>query len=142
MTTLNDGVIGFNESYNNLFKTIKDGSDTGNLPILDVKVVAIDTRNQMWIGTRKGLRVLSSVDNFLTSTQLTTSPIIIIEENLAQELLYEQSIIDIVVDGANNKWIGTSDSGVFLVSSDGQKQYIILLQLIHPYQAIQLMILI
>jgi hypothetical protein len=121
MTTLNDGIIGFNENYNNLFKTIKDGPDTGNLPIVDAKVVAIDTRNQMWIGTRKGLRILSSVDNFLTTTQLTTTPIIIVEENLAQELLYEQSIIDIVVDGANNKWIGTADSGVFLVSSDGQK---------------------
>lgn len=121
MTTLKDGIIGFNENYNNLFKTIKDGPDTGNLPIVDAKVVAIDTRNQMWIGTRKGLRILSSVDNFLTTTQLTTTPIIIVEENLAQELLYEQSIMDIVVDGSNNKWIGTADSGVFLVSSDGQQ---------------------
>ena len=30
-------------------------------------------------------------------------------------------ITDIVVDGSNNKWIATADSGVFLVSSDGQK---------------------
>jgi hypothetical protein len=36
-------------------------------------------------------------------------------------LLFEQSISDIFVDGANNKWIGTIDSGVFYVSSDGQK---------------------
>ncbi|PWA04300.1 type IX secretion system anionic LPS delivery protein PorZ [Flavobacterium psychrotolerans] len=121
MTTLKDGIIGFNENYNNLFKTIKNGSDSGNLPIEDAKVAAIDARNQMWIGTRKGLRVLSSVDSFLSSNQLTTSPIIILEENLAQELLYEQSIIDIVVDGANNKWIGTADSGVFLVSPNGQQ---------------------
>jgi hypothetical protein len=31
----------------------------------------------------------------------------------AQELLFEQFITDIAVDGANNKWIGTADSGLF-----------------------------
>lgn len=52
---------------------------------------------------------------------MTTNPIIILEEGLAQELLYEQFITDIVVDGANNKWVGTADSGVFLLSSNGQE---------------------
>jgi ligand-binding sensor domain-containing protein len=61
------------------------------------------------------------VSNFQTEEQLTTTPIIIIDDNLAQELLYEQFITDIVVDGANNKWIGTADSGVFLVSANGQE---------------------
>jgi hypothetical protein len=28
-----------------------------------------------------------------------------VDDNLAQELLYEQFITDIAVDGANNKWI-------------------------------------
>jgi hypothetical protein len=121
LTSQNDGIIGFNENYNNLFKTIKEGSDVGNLPNNYASAVAIDNRNQMWIGTRNGLRVLPSVDSFNSSEQLTTQPIIIIEENLAQELLYQQLITDIVVDGSNNKWIATADSGVFLVSSDGQK---------------------
>ena len=121
MTTVNDGVLAFNERYNNRFKTLKETSDTGNLPINDVRAMAIDNRDQLWIGTRKGLRVLSSVDDFLSDAQMTSDAIIILEENLAQELLYEQSITDIFVDGANNKWIGTADSGVFLVSADGQK---------------------
>ena len=34
--------------------------------------------------------------------------------------MYEQYITDIKVDGANNKWIGTADSGLFYLSSDGQ----------------------
>ncbi|OUD35067.1 type IX secretion system anionic LPS delivery protein PorZ, partial [Flavobacterium psychrophilum] len=42
---------------------------------------------------------------------------------LAQELLYGQSITDIVVDGANNKWISTSGAGLFYISSDGQKTF-------------------
>lgn len=121
ITSQNDGIIGFNENYGNLLRNIKEGSDSGNLPSNYAGAIAIDNRNQMWIGTRNGLRVLSSVDNFVSSEPLIAQPIIILEENLAQELLYQQFITDIVVDGSNNKWIGTADSGVFLVSPDGQK---------------------
>lgn len=118
--TNSDGVIAFNETSNS-FKKITQGAENGNLPIMDVRALAIDTKNQLWIGTTKGLRILSNVSNFQTEEQLTTTSIIIIDDNLAQELLYEQFITDIVVDGANNKWIGTADSGVFLVSANGQE---------------------
>lgn len=121
LTSQNDGLIGFNENYGNLLRNLKEGADTGNLPSNYACSLAIDNRNQMWIGTNRGLRVLSSVDNFVSSEPLIAQPIIILEENLAQELLYQQFITDIVVDGSNNKWIGTADSGVFLVSPDGQK---------------------
>ena len=120
MTTNRDGIIGFNESTNK-YKKINTGIDTGNLPIYDARAVAVDNRNQLWIGTTKGLRVLSNASSFSSEDQLKTNPIIILEDNLAQELLYEQFITDIVVDGANNKWIGTLDSGVFLVSPNGQE---------------------
>lgn len=114
------GLISYNES-NNKFKKITYGPDNGNLPFTDTRAIAIDNNNQLWIGTTKGLRVLSNVNNFFTEDQMTTKPIIILEDNLAQELMYEQFITDIVVDGANNKWIGTADSGVFLVSPNGQE---------------------
>ena len=120
MATSKNGVVGYNEN-GALLKRITMGSDGGNLPSKDARVVAIDNKNQLWIGTISGLRVLSSVDNFLSSDPLTTKSIIILEAGLAQELLYEQNITDIVVDGANRKWIGTSDAGVFLVSADGQE---------------------
>jgi hypothetical protein len=118
--TNTDGLISYNESINK-FKKITTGSDAGNLPTTDVRAIAVDNRNQLWIGTTKGLRVLSNIGSFLTEDQMTTNSIIILEDGLAQELLYEQFITDIVVDGANNKWIGTADSGVFLVSPNGQE---------------------
>lgn len=120
IATHREGVVGFNESTNT-FKKITFGEDVGNLPVADVRTLAIDAKNQLWIGTTKGLRVLSSVNNFQTEGQLKANPIIIIDDNLAQELLYEQFITSIVVDGANNKWIGTTDSGVFMVSPNGQE---------------------
>lgn len=120
MASSYDGVIAYNEN-GNIFKKISLGADLGNLPVVDARVVAIDNRNQLWIGTTSGLRVLSSVDRFVTDQQLTSNSIIILENGLAQELMYEQFITDIVVDGANNKWVGTADSGVFQFSSDGQQ---------------------
>ena len=116
-----DGVIGFNEKFSNPYKKITTGEE-GNLPTESVQVAAIDKRNQLWIGTREGLRVLSSVDRFTEDdTQLVANPIIIEEEGLGQELMANQFITDIVVDGANNKWIGTLDAGMFMFSPDGQK---------------------
>jgi hypothetical protein len=120
LATSNSGIIGFNEK-GTMLKKITEGIDAGNLPSIDGRVATVDNNNQLWIGTTRGLRVLSNVNDFLSDNQPTTTPIIILEDGVAQELLYEQFITDIVVDGANNKWIGTADSGLFLVSPDGQK---------------------
>jgi len=120
IATSREGVIGFNES-SNTFKKMTIGVDAGNLPVADVRSIAVDAKNQLWIGTTRGLRVLSNTGNFQSENQLKANPIIIIEDNLAQELLYEQFITSIVVDGANNKWIGTLDSGVFMISPNGQE---------------------
>lgn len=115
-----NGVIGFNEN-GNVLKVINADPSEGNLPFIDVRALAIDNRNQLWIGTNSGLRILSSVDRFNSDDVLKTNPIIIVEEDVAQELFYQQFITDIVVDGANNKWVGTADAGVFQVSSNGQQ---------------------
>jgi ligand-binding sensor domain-containing protein len=120
MATNKNGVVAFNESTN-VFKKITEGIDTGNLPSTDVKSLAIDSRNQVWIGTTKGLRVISSTSAYNSESQIKANSIIIIEDGLAQELLYEQYITDITVDGSNRKWIGTADSGVFLFSANGQE---------------------
>lgn len=123
MATNSSGVVGFNESRNNRCQIIKNGPEEGNLPDIDARVVAVDNKNKLWIGTRSGLRVLQNVDLFLTQDELTTNSIIILEDGLAQELLFQQFITDIVVDGANNKWIGTAGAGVFFISPDGQQTY-------------------
>ena len=120
MATYLDGVVAFNENAN-IFKKITFGEDVGNLPSKDVRALAIDNRGQVWIGTNKGLRILSSIGSYNSENQMKANPIIILEDEVAQELMYEQFITDIVVDGSNRKWIGTADSGVFLFSSDGQE---------------------
>jgi len=117
-----NGLIGFNENVTPKYKKAFSPDDSGNAFLQNARAVAIDNRNQIWIGTLGGLRVLQSVDRFLgEDVELETNSIIILEDGLAQELLYEQFITDIAVDGANNKWIGTANSGVFLLSPNGQE---------------------
>lgn len=120
LCTLDEGLIAFNESNNRLIK-ITEGQNEGNLPSSAVQAAVVDNRNQLWIGTRKGLRILPSVDRFLNQDELTTNSIIILDDGLAQELMFGQFITDIAVDGANNKWIGTADAGVFQFSPNGQE---------------------
>lgn len=108
----------FNENYNN--KLIRINVEDGNIPSIDVKCLAIDNRNLLWIGTFRGIRTLS-VDKFINETELVANAIIIEEDGLAQELFYQQSVVDIAVDGANNKWVSIAGAGIFLISPNGQE---------------------
>jgi hypothetical protein len=116
--TSEEGLLAFSETTNTFKKITTD--TTGNLPSGNVRSVAIDNNNQVWIGTAKGLRVITNVASFKTADEISSRAIIIIDDGLAQELMFEQIITAITVDGANYKWIGTTDSGIFYVSPDGQ----------------------
>tara|TARA_B100000497_G_scaffold92607_1_gene103492 strand:+ start:3647 stop:5944 length:2298 start_codon:yes stop_codon:yes gene_type:complete len=116
-----NGLIGYNPTTNQ-FNKIGEGLGSGNLPTTDIKALVFDNQNRLWIGTRKGLRVLYSVGSFFESgSETDAQPIIILEDGVPQELLFLQSITDIEVDGSNNKWISTATSGVFYLSSNGQE---------------------
>ncbi len=119
-TSLRNGVIAYNETEGdtNIGRLF---SEDQNMPDVQVKALAIDNRNQLWIGTFKGLRVLFNTSNFLTDPNPTASEIVIVEDGVPKELLALQFITDIKVDGSNNKWIGTDDAGVFYFSPDGQE---------------------
>lgn len=119
--TSRSGMVGYNpttDSYN----SISSQAGNGNLPSPSVRALAFDNSNRLWIGTKKGLRVLFNVSGFFEEGANTEAQEIIIEEDgVGQELLALQSITDIEVDGANNKWISTAASGVFYFSPNGQE---------------------
>ena len=116
----NSGLIGFNENAGTpQIKRIND-NDIGNLPDPYVKSLAMDNNNHLWIGTIKGLRVLYNTSNFF-DTNVSTQQIVIEEDGIYKELLEQQFISDIKVDGSNNKWVGTIGSGVFYFSQNGQQ---------------------
>ena len=118
---VDNGLVGYNPT-NNEFNKISEEIGNGNLPTNNIRTLAFDNQNRLWIGTLKGLRVLYSVGSFFESgANIDAQPIIILEDGVAQELLFEQSITDIEVDGSNNKWVSTATSGVFYLSPNGQE---------------------
>ncbi|MCK8479147.1 two-component regulator propeller domain-containing protein [Psychroserpens algicola] len=118
ISAYNNGVIGYNTDTNqikNLF------NEEQNMPTAQVTALALDSRNQLWIGTSSGLRVLFNTTNFIDNPAPTVNEIVILENGIPTELLSSQFITDIKIDGSDNKWIGTLDSGVFYFSPDGQE---------------------
>ncbi|MFI1744909.1 type IX secretion system anionic LPS delivery protein PorZ [Thalassobellus sediminis] len=113
------GLIGFNQRGSTQF--IKNISkEDENMPTEFVTALALDKRNQLWIGTFRGLRILYNTSNFFEDDNVQVEEVIIEEDGVAKELLFQQFITDIEVDGSNNKWIATADAGIFYFSSDGQ----------------------
>lgn len=113
------GIIAYNENNSGIKAKAIYGEEE-NMPSDLVTALALDNKNQLWIGTDRGLRVLYSTSNFFDDNSPEVYEIIIEEDGEAKELLYQQFVTDIKVDGANNKWIGTEDSGVYYFSSNGQ----------------------
>lgn len=70
-----------------------------------VNAIALDKRGELWIGTTKGMNILSN----------TASPNSQIQNVIP---LRQQSITAIAVDPLNNKWVGTYQ-GLFVMSPDG-----------------------
>lgn len=115
-----NGLYAYNENVAmNPLRNI--ASEEQNLPFPRVTSLEIDNRNQLWVGTFSGLRVLFNTSGFYDDPNPTLSSIIILEDGIPKELLEGQSITDIEADGSNNKWVGTVDSGVFYFSPDGQR---------------------
>lgn len=117
--SLEDGMMAFNETKNNRLTSFN--TDLGTLPSNNVSTLALDKNNQLWIGTNKGLRVIQNVNQFLQTTNLKPTNIVIEENGIAEELFYQQYITKIEVDGANQKWVAIADAGVFLVSPTGKE---------------------
>ncbi len=119
--TVSEGLVGYNPA-NGDFNKISENPGSGNLPNTTIRSLAIDNNNRLWIGTLEGLRVLFNPGSFFDENANTDAqPIIILEDGVPQELLFELTITDIEVDGANNKWVSTASSGVFYFSPNGQE---------------------
>jgi len=98
--------------------------ENGELISNDIYSIAEDHNNQIWIGTNKGVVVYYNPENVLSGQTFYASQIKIPNENEGQAnyLLESQTVTAIAVDGANRKWFGTSNGGVFLMSEDGTEQ--------------------
>jgi hypothetical protein len=98
--------------------------DAENQVISFVYSIAEDLDGNIWVGTDQGPVIYFTPEKVIDS-DLRASRIKIPRNdgtNLADYMLKTETITSIAIDGANRKWLGTSSSGVYLLSPDGTTQ--------------------
>lgn len=118
-----DGVVVYNDNY-----TPENPADDAAMKITTsrfslnsyVNCIAHDKENAIWIGTNDGIGVINcSPDQVATGSCEIRKPIVQYDQ-FAGYLFQNEKVKTIAVDGANRKWIGTTN-GVWLISPDGDK---------------------
>lgn len=87
-----------------------------------------DRSGDIWFGTDKGLKVIYDGYRAFNNgghgelSPVTCSNILFSEDGIYEYLMAYESITCLAVDGANRKWVGTSNNGLYLISANGQQE--------------------
>ncbi|MFZ9028595.1 MAG: two-component regulator propeller domain-containing protein [Crocinitomicaceae bacterium] len=123
------GMFGYNDNGtidnpgDDQWVQLNTGVNTGALPSNEVNALAVDFDNEIWIGTDNGFAVLYATETAFDAVpgEYNAQRIKLEFEGNVEYLLGATNITDIEVDGGNRKWFGTANSGVILLSADGQE---------------------
>ncbi len=100
-----------------------NGTDEVIVDMNDVYCIAEDLDGAIWLGTSKGVAVYNNPQQVWNQGFLYAShPGLDINDGAYHPLLETETITAIAIDGANRKWMGTQNSGVYLISDNGEKE--------------------
>ena len=102
-------------------KHLNTSSGQGNLPSNTVYSLAIDNDGEVWVGTDKGLAVFYDTDEVF-GLNGDAQQVLVEADGYVEPIIANESVTAIAIDGANRKWFGTKNSGVFVYSADGSQQ--------------------
>ena len=88
----------------------------------EINCIAEDKDNDIWVGTASGIFVYYNPESVFETSDFRAERIKLTaagNDTTTQYLLKTEAVMCIAVDGANRKWLGTLNSGVFLVSENG-----------------------
>jgi len=89
----------------------------------DIHSMVEDIDGAIWLGTSKGVAVYSNPGRIWDAQNFyATQPSLDLNDDYYHPLLENETVTAIAVDGANRKWLGTKNSGVYLVSASGTKE--------------------
>ncbi|MBQ9638126.1 MAG: hypothetical protein IJV22_01035 [Bacteroidales bacterium] len=100
------------------------------LETASVSCVVQDHSGDLWVGTNKGLKRIYDASRAFSGggngemSPVSCSNIVISDGSITEYLMAYETITDIVVDGANRKWVGTSGGGLYLISENGTEQLV------------------
>jgi len=103
------------------FRHYRTGQGNGNLPNNEVFSIAKDLDGEIWVGTAQGIAVFYCASSVFTEQGCEAQQIIVTVNGVAGYLLETEHVSAIAVDGANRKWVGTTN-GVFVLSPEGTEQ--------------------
>lgn len=87
-----------------------------------------DRSGDIWFGTDKGIKVIYDGYRAFANggrgeqAPVNCSNILFSEDGIYEYLMAYESITCIAVDGANRKWVGTANNGLYLLSANGLEQ--------------------
>jgi len=126
LTVEDEGILVFEETGEGSIRE-KSFSVRNQVPDLLDRVYSVteDQEGDIWVGTNKGPVVYFNPSGiFAEDAVYGYQPEIPRNDgtSFVDLLLSTEKINTIAVDGANQKWLATEKSGVFLVSPDGKKE--------------------
>lgn len=122
------GVVVYNDggtlaySSDDQSKKLNQSTGNGNLASSNVFCIVSDFDGEIWVGTDNGISVFYSPESVFSGGNFDSQQILVEQDGYVQYLLANESVTAIAIDGANRKWIGTGNAGVFLMSADGTEQ--------------------
>lgn len=109
------------DKYKKISLIDEDGAVISN----EIFSIAEDKNGYIWIGTNKGVAVFYHPEDIFKTENPSARKIKVPRNNGTNEadiLLANEIVTSIVVDGANRKWFGTQNGGVYYTSADGVEQ--------------------
>ncbi|MGM0407320.1 MAG: T9SS type A sorting domain-containing protein, partial [Bacteroidota bacterium] len=105
-----------------LYKKLSVVDENGKIISNNVYSIAEDVNGVIWVGTDQGIVVYYNPSDVFETSAFYAQRITLTVDDVTQHLLNTELISSIAVDGANKKWLGTQNSGVYLVSKDGTEE--------------------
>lgn len=116
------------ETDGNHIKGLQVNMNNGNdLNTSRIFCLVEDDLGHIWIGTDRGVKVIDQHARMFESpngnyTSVPVNTVRVTRDGYLVNLLDDNQVTAIAVDGGNRKWLGTNSNGLYLVSSDGTEE--------------------
>ncbi len=121
----NEGAVVYNDNRtldnanDDTYFVLRKGKGAGGLPESTTLSIVKDKEGAIWIGTTNGIGIVHCPGSVI-ARECEAELKVVQDDQFAGHLFADQSVKAMAVDGANRKWIGTSN-GVWLISADAEK---------------------
>ncbi len=115
-------VVKYDDAGNEQSFRLTTADTEGALPNDKVKAVVQDQRGEVWVGTDRGVVRYLFPDRIITGTaqERRGTPLINQDPTVSDRILLRDiQVSAMAVNPSNQKWIGTEDDGLWLVSANG-----------------------